>query len=302
MPPVTDLKPVIFDSDRGQRIIVEGDTIHKRIRSDDPNPATGLFLEHGGRCIAFTFEDNAWWQSEYIGDANRIPQLVLKYQPVGKEVEEREEARKRWEQEQRQAQWTDHPQQHVPLAAQGSSITPPWNNQPRSGYDNGAPNTFMGSPPSVIQTQTVQMQFPTANVTNTSQQPDSDHRGQLQQQNVWQSSSQSWPNQHDYHPSRDSAPSPHFPETFPFAPAPQPQFPMTPSMYTPEPAQFNHGAHRGTRIDNGVFMNVGGGVVDRSVDRSVRISGQGHIIDISPDYHQELNGHYANGPRSWSRY
>jgi len=296
---LTDLKPVIIELDRGQRIVIEEDTIYKRIRSDDPNPSTGLFLEHGGRCVAFTFEDNAWWQSEFIGDANRIPQLVLKYQPVGKEVEEREEARKRWEQEHRQAERMDHPQQRVPLATQGPPTTSPWNNQPRSGYDSGAPNTFTGLPRAFGQTQTVQMQFPTANVTNTNQYLDS---GQHQRQNVWQSNSQSWPNQHAYHPSRDSTPSPHFPETFPFAPAPQSQFPMTPSLYTPEPAQFGHDTHRGTRIDNGVFVNVGGRVVDRNIDRSVRISGHGHDIDISPDYHRELNGHYMSGPWNWPRY
>ncbi len=151
------------------------------------------------------------------------------------------------------------------------------------------------------------MQFPTANTQNVSQYVGLGRSGQSQQHNPWQSGvqtqsyTQSWPNEYTYPPSRDSTPSPHFPEAFPFAPAPQSQFPTTSSSYTPEQAQFNYNGSRGTRIDGGVFVNVGGNVQDRYVDTSVRISGQGHNVNISPDYHQELNGHYMNGLPVWPR-
>jgi len=309
---LTDLKPVVINLDQGQQIIIEGDTIYKQIQCDDPNPAKCLLLEHGGRCVAFTFEDNVWWQSEFTGDANRIPQLNIKYRAVGKEKEEREQARERWKQERGQTECAHHAQQPAQHTAQIiSTAAPLGHNQPYSRCDNGASLDFRGPSRAFVQMQTVQMQFPSARIESTNQYVDSElatnfihtpgRHNQHQLHNPGYNPTQLWPNRPAYQTNRGFTPPPHFPEASSFLPARRPQSSPRPSFHPSEQTPFDFSANGRTQINGGAFVSIGGRVDDRNVDASINMSGQGLDVDISPDYHQELNGHFMPRPSNWPR-
>lgn len=294
-PPPTNPNETVFDLDHGQQIIIEMDTIFKRNRFGDPNPVTSLSLEHGGRCWSFTFEDGVWWRSEFMGDAERVPQLQIKRRATESERDEREKARREWEQR------TQGKVYSAPVGGATPSIQ-----RPTTGGG-------VGFSESSTLTDT-QIRFPVADVGF--------------QQSTWVDSSSPhttpyFPsanvalNTSDFdpagYPSRDSqnwvAPQPpSFPQGFPFAPGTLPEPPAPPPPVIPSPKiptlspSYEPGlsmpSSRGNhQINGGTYVSVGGRVENTNLNSSTNLSGSDNNVSWTPDRHQELNGHYqANWP------